>query len=51
MTTKTETKKVSDMTEKQLEQKIINTVSKALFMLASEIGKIEVEISDLTKNR
>ena len=51
MTTETETKKVSDMTEKELEQKIMDTVSKALFNIASEIGKLRGEVSDLIENK
>ncbi len=51
MTIKTETKKVSDMTEKELEQKILDTVSKTLFAMASEIGKLNEMVLFLTENK
>jgi transposase len=51
MTTETKTKKVSDTKEDELEQKIMHTVAKSLFSLASEIGKLRGEISDLTENK
>ena len=51
MTIETETKKLSGMTEKELEQKIMHTVAESLFSLASEIGKLRSEVSDLIENK
>ena len=45
------TKKLGDMTEKELEQKIAHTVAESLFQLAGEIGKINEKILFLTENK
>jgi hypothetical protein len=51
MTIETKNKKVSDMTEEELEKKIMHTVSKSLFILADGIAKLKEEVLNLAENK